>query len=164
MFGCDLGEHLHNSGHEGKFTATLGGISGLFHVRVTPILRFRCVKAAKWSFRLTSFAHIMAEWCSILLSVVSKSLKILLSCREAEPSFTALLSPAVPQVVRSCTEFIEKHGVVDGIYRLSGISSNIQKLRFWIPYSFKADLLQHSQSGVIVFVTCDHISSVIRSI
>lgn len=36
---------------------------------------------------------------------------------------------AVPQVVKSCTEFIEKHGVVDGIYRLSGISSNIQKLR-----------------------------------
>ncbi|CAN9510912.1 unnamed protein product [Ophioblennius macclurei] len=51
VFGCDLGEHLHNSGHE------------------------------------------------------------------------------IPQVVKSCAEFIEKHGVVDGIYRLSGISSNIQKLR-----------------------------------
>ncbi|XP_028825301.1 rho GTPase-activating protein 32 isoform X2 [Denticeps clupeoides] len=35
----------------------------------------------------------------------------------------------VPQVIRSCTEFIEKHGVVDGIYRLSGITSNIQRLR-----------------------------------
>uniref|UniRef100_A0A667ZHP5 Rho GTPase-activating protein 32 n=1 Tax=Myripristis murdjan TaxID=586833 RepID=A0A667ZHP5_9TELE len=35
----------------------------------------------------------------------------------------------VPQVLKSCTEFIEKHGVVDGIYRLSGIASNIQKLR-----------------------------------
>ncbi|XP_040287843.1 rho GTPase-activating protein 32 isoform X5 [Bufo bufo] len=35
----------------------------------------------------------------------------------------------VPQVLRSCTEFIEKHGIVDGIYRLSGIASNIQKLR-----------------------------------
>uniref|UniRef100_A0A8C4ZDB4 Rho GTPase activating protein 32a n=1 Tax=Gadus morhua TaxID=8049 RepID=A0A8C4ZDB4_GADMO len=35
----------------------------------------------------------------------------------------------VPKVVRSCAEFIEKNGVVDGIYRLSGISSNIQKLR-----------------------------------
>uniref|UniRef100_A0A3P8WB10 Rho GTPase activating protein 32a n=1 Tax=Cynoglossus semilaevis TaxID=244447 RepID=A0A3P8WB10_CYNSE len=34
-----------------------------------------------------------------------------------------------PQVVKSCAEFIEKNGVVDGIYRLSGISSNIQKLR-----------------------------------
>ncbi|KAM3601181.1 uncharacterized protein V6R79_008805 [Siganus canaliculatus] len=35
----------------------------------------------------------------------------------------------VPQVLKSCTEFIEKHGVVDGIYRLSGVASNIQKLR-----------------------------------
>ncbi|XP_051962485.1 rho GTPase-activating protein 32 [Xyrauchen texanus] len=35
----------------------------------------------------------------------------------------------VPQVIRSCTEFIERYGVVDGIYRLSGISSNIQRLR-----------------------------------
>ncbi|KAL4647478.1 rho GTPase-activating protein 32-like [Arapaima gigas] len=35
----------------------------------------------------------------------------------------------VPQVLKSCTEFIEKHGVVDGIYRLSGIASNIEKLR-----------------------------------
>ncbi|XP_063002171.1 rho GTPase-activating protein 30 isoform X2 [Elgaria multicarinata webbii] len=35
----------------------------------------------------------------------------------------------VPQVLKSCTEFVEYHGVVDGIYRLSGVSSNIQKLR-----------------------------------
>ncbi|KAM9299104.1 rho GTPase-activating protein 32 [Gastrophryne carolinensis] len=35
----------------------------------------------------------------------------------------------VPQVLRSCTDFIEKYGIVDGIYRLSGIASNIQKLR-----------------------------------
>ncbi|XP_043915575.1 rho GTPase-activating protein 30 isoform X2 [Protopterus annectens] len=35
----------------------------------------------------------------------------------------------VPQVLKSCTEFVEEHGVVDGIYRLSGISSNIQRLR-----------------------------------
>ncbi|PKK18411.1 Rho GTPase activating protein 30, partial [Columba livia] len=34
-----------------------------------------------------------------------------------------------PQVLRSCTEFVEQHGVVDGIYRLSGVSSNIQRLR-----------------------------------
>ncbi|XDV28367.1 hypothetical protein PO909_031694, partial [Leuciscus waleckii] len=34
-----------------------------------------------------------------------------------------------PQVLRSCGEFIEEHGVVDGIYRLSGVSSNTQKLR-----------------------------------
>ncbi|XP_040278840.1 rho GTPase-activating protein 31 [Bufo bufo] len=35
----------------------------------------------------------------------------------------------VPLVLKSCAEFIEKHGVVDGIYRLSGVTSNIQKLR-----------------------------------
>ncbi|KAL2084476.1 hypothetical protein ACEWY4_019994 [Coilia grayii] len=35
----------------------------------------------------------------------------------------------VPQVLTSCSEFIEKHGIVDGIYRHSGVSSNIQKLR-----------------------------------
>lgn len=35
----------------------------------------------------------------------------------------------VPQVLKSCTEFVEQHGIVDGIYRLSGISSNIQRLR-----------------------------------
>ncbi|XP_061462481.1 rho GTPase-activating protein 30 isoform X2 [Rhineura floridana] len=35
----------------------------------------------------------------------------------------------VPQVLKCCTEFVEQHGIVDGIYRLSGISSNIQKLR-----------------------------------
>ncbi|KAL0973246.1 hypothetical protein UPYG_G00200970 [Umbra pygmaea] len=35
----------------------------------------------------------------------------------------------VPLVIKCCTDFIERHGVVDGMYRLSGISSNIQKLR-----------------------------------
>uniref|UniRef100_A0A8C5BIW6 Rho-GAP domain-containing protein n=1 Tax=Gadus morhua TaxID=8049 RepID=A0A8C5BIW6_GADMO len=35
----------------------------------------------------------------------------------------------VPQVLVSCSEFLEQHGVVDGIYRHSGVSSNIQKLR-----------------------------------
>uniref|UniRef100_A0A3P9DE34 Rho-GAP domain-containing protein n=1 Tax=Maylandia zebra TaxID=106582 RepID=A0A3P9DE34_9CICH len=35
----------------------------------------------------------------------------------------------VPLVLRCCSEFVEHHGIVDGIYRLSGVSSNIQKLR-----------------------------------
>ncbi|XP_032631871.1 rho GTPase-activating protein 31 isoform X1 [Chelonoidis abingdonii] len=35
----------------------------------------------------------------------------------------------VPYVLRSCAKFIETHGIVDGIYRLSGVTSNIQKLR-----------------------------------
>ncbi|XP_074652867.1 uncharacterized protein LOC141907189 [Tubulanus polymorphus] len=35
----------------------------------------------------------------------------------------------VPLVLKCCTEIIEKHGIVDGIFRLSGVASNIQKLR-----------------------------------
>ncbi|KAL4229188.1 Rho GTPase-activating protein 32 [Mactra antiquata] len=35
----------------------------------------------------------------------------------------------VPLVLKSCADVIETHGLVDGIYRLSGITSNIQKLR-----------------------------------
>jgi Rho GTPase-activating protein 32 len=35
----------------------------------------------------------------------------------------------IPQVLKSCAEFIEQFGIVDGVYRLSGITSNIQKLR-----------------------------------
>ncbi|KAM6989816.1 uncharacterized protein LKV04_009409 [Tautogolabrus adspersus] len=38
-------------------------------------------------------------------------------------------SQEIPLVLRCCSEFVETHGVVDGIYRLSGVSSNIQKLR-----------------------------------
>ncbi|OCT69659.1 rho GTPase-activating protein 30 [Xenopus laevis] len=35
----------------------------------------------------------------------------------------------VPQVLRSCAEFVEEHGIVDGIYRLCGIASSVHKLR-----------------------------------
>ncbi|XP_065183591.1 rho GTPase-activating protein 32-like isoform X3 [Sycon ciliatum] len=35
----------------------------------------------------------------------------------------------VPLVVRDCTAFVEKHGVVVGIYRLNGINSNIHSLK-----------------------------------
>ncbi|XP_075398594.1 rho GTPase-activating protein 31 [Tenrec ecaudatus] len=35
----------------------------------------------------------------------------------------------VPYVLKSCAKFIETHGIVDGIYRLSGVTSNIQRLR-----------------------------------
>ncbi|XP_021375956.1 uncharacterized protein LOC110464834 isoform X2 [Mizuhopecten yessoensis] len=38
-------------------------------------------------------------------------------------------STDVPLVLKCCAEVIEQHGIVDGIYRLSGITSNIQKLR-----------------------------------
>ncbi|KAL1260648.1 hypothetical protein QQF64_008475 [Cirrhinus molitorella] len=50
----------------------------------------------------------------------------------------------VPQVIRSCTEFIERRGVVDGIYRLSGISSNIQKLRHEFDSEHVPDLTKDS--------------------
>uniref|UniRef100_A0A8C2IS01 Rho GTPase activating protein 32a n=1 Tax=Cyprinus carpio TaxID=7962 RepID=A0A8C2IS01_CYPCA len=50
----------------------------------------------------------------------------------------------VPQVIRNCTEFIERHGVVDGIYRLSGISSNIQKLRHEFDSEHVPDLTKDS--------------------
>nr|XP_039247774.1 rho GTPase-activating protein 32-like isoform X2 [Styela clava] len=35
----------------------------------------------------------------------------------------------VPVVVRDCTDFVEKYGIVDGIYRISGVSSHVQNLR-----------------------------------
>lgn len=35
----------------------------------------------------------------------------------------------VPKILSICTQFIEKHGIVDGIYRHTGLQSNIQKLR-----------------------------------
>ncbi|KAF6073915.1 Rho GTPase activating protein 30 [Phyllostomus discolor] len=46
----------------------------------------------------------------------------------------------VPQVLRSCAEFVEEYGVVDGIYRLSGVSSNIQRLRQEFEAERKPDL------------------------
>ncbi|XP_071957704.1 uncharacterized protein [Antedon mediterranea] len=38
-------------------------------------------------------------------------------------------SQDVPDLVKACTKFIEEYGVVDGIYRLSGVASNIHRLR-----------------------------------
>ncbi|KAI1285918.1 GTPase-activating protein CdGAPr [Halotydeus destructor] len=35
----------------------------------------------------------------------------------------------IPQVLKCCAEYIERRGLVDGIYRLSGVISNIQRLR-----------------------------------
>ena len=35
----------------------------------------------------------------------------------------------MPIVVESCAECIERFGMVDGIYRLSGIASNIRALK-----------------------------------
>ena len=35
----------------------------------------------------------------------------------------------VPDVVVRCARFVEEHGITDGIYRVSGIASNIKRLR-----------------------------------
>ncbi|XP_018333981.1 GTPase-activating protein CdGAPr isoform X2 [Agrilus planipennis] len=62
----------------------------------------------------------------------------------------------IPMVLKCCAEFIEKHGIVDGIYRLSGITSNIQKLRNTfdedrIPDLYTEDILQdiHSVASLL---------------
>ncbi|GLV36917.1 Cd GTPase activating protein-related [Carabus blaptoides fortunei] len=62
----------------------------------------------------------------------------------------------IPMVLKCCTEFIETHGIVDGIYRLSGVTSNIQKLRNAfdedrIPNLYTADILQdiHSVASLL---------------
>uniref|UniRef100_A0A3B3ZWW8 Rho-GAP domain-containing protein n=1 Tax=Periophthalmus magnuspinnatus TaxID=409849 RepID=A0A3B3ZWW8_9GOBI len=51
----------------------------------------------------------------------------------------------VPVVLRSCSEFVEGHGIVDGIYRLSGVSSNIQKLR--------SNKVTQPQYNIIYYIT-----------
>ena len=35
----------------------------------------------------------------------------------------------MPRLLSICAEFIEKNGIVDGIYRHTGLQSNIQRLR-----------------------------------
>ncbi|XP_049824860.1 GTPase-activating protein CdGAPr isoform X4 [Aethina tumida] len=62
----------------------------------------------------------------------------------------------IPTVLRCCAEFIEQNGIVDGIYRLSGVTSNIQKLRNAfdedrIPNLHTEDILQdiHSVASLL---------------
>uniref|UniRef100_A0A667XZU0 Rho-GAP domain-containing protein n=1 Tax=Myripristis murdjan TaxID=586833 RepID=A0A667XZU0_9TELE len=51
---------------------------------------------------------------------------------------TPYLLTSVPQVLQKCAEFIEQHGIVDGIYRLSGVTSNIQRLRYLVQSELQA--------------------------
>lgn len=44
--------------------------------------------------------------------------------------FDVYLTVLVPLVLQKCAATVEKHGVVTGIYRQSGVQSNIQRLRF----------------------------------
>ncbi|GJQ85985.1 hypothetical protein Trydic_g21829 [Trypoxylus dichotomus] len=62
----------------------------------------------------------------------------------------------IPTVLKCCAEFIEQNGIVDGIYRLSGVTSNIQKLRNAfdedrIPNLYTEEILQdiHSVASLL---------------
>ena len=62
---------------------------------------------------------------------------LLASCRlslNPKDTIYALLSEKisflVPKILAACTEFIEKESLVDGVYRISGIASNIKRLRY----------------------------------
>eukprot|EP00116_Pleurobrachia_bachei_P001699 sb/3461961/ len=46
----------------------------------------------------------------------------------------------VPLIVEVCCKTLEAHGVVEGIYRKSGINSNIQKLRLFLSLSLSLSL------------------------
>jgi len=46
----------------------------------------------------------------------------------------------VPTVVSDCTRFVEKHGVVDGIYRISGVASHIRFLKYEFDCDRRPDL------------------------
>lgn len=46
----------------------------------------------------------------------------------------------IPLILKRCSEFIENHGIVDGIYRLSGVKSNIQRLKHAFDQGREPDL------------------------
>lgn len=48
---------------------------------------------------------------------------------------------AIPHIVKSCTRFIEKYGIIFGIYRLSGMRVNIHKLRQDFDQDPKIDMI-----------------------
>ena len=58
----------------------------------------------------------------------------------------------VPAVVSVCSQFIESHGLLDGIYRLSGISSNISRLREQFDAGVVPDLW--GEPGVMADIHC----------
>ena len=65
---------------------------------------------------------------------------------------------SVPPVVSLCCDFIESHGVVDGVYRLSGISSNIQRLK----KSFDCDSLPDLAKDRQVLQDIHSVSSLVK--
>jgi len=64
----------------------------------------------------------------------------------------------VPKVLRHCSTFIEARGIVDGIYRLSGISSNIQRLRV----AFDEDRLPDLFEDRLVLQDIHSVSSLLK--
>jgi len=64
----------------------------------------------------------------------------------------------VPKVLRHCSSFIEARGIVDGIYRLSGISSNIQRLRV----AFDEDRLPDLFEDRLVLQDIHSVSSLLK--
>lgn len=50
---------------------------------------------------------------------------------------------SIPHIVKSCTRFIEKHGIIFGIYRLSGMRINIHKLRQDFDKNPKISMIDH---------------------
>ncbi|XP_076800556.1 uncharacterized protein LOC143445380 [Clavelina lepadiformis] len=51
----------------------------------------------------------------------------------------------IPSVVSDCTKFVEQHGVVDGIYRISGVASHIRHLR----YEFDSDRRPNLEKDIV---------------
>ncbi|XP_033641112.1 rho GTPase-activating protein 32-like isoform X4 [Asterias rubens] len=60
----------------------------------------------------------------------------------------------VPSIIQACTEFIESNGVVDGIYRLSGVSSTVQWLRDEFDSEKVPDLMQYDKDIHCVSSVC----------
>ena len=64
-----------------------------------------------------------------------------------------LISFSVPECLTRCTRFVEEHGTVDGIYRISGIASNIKKLRNLFETQMVPQAL-HKEDWIIQDIHC----------
>ncbi|KAH8023235.1 hypothetical protein HPB51_011678 [Rhipicephalus microplus] len=60
----------------------------------------------------------------------------------------------LPLVLSSCAKFIEQFGIVDGIYRLSGVTSNIQRLRVTFDEDRVPDLNEEEIHKVLTTTLC----------
>ena len=59
----------------------------------------------------------------------------------------------VPQVLRICTQFIEEFGIINGIYRASGISSNIQRIKLVLVVQYLIISITNCDFSPIIFVS-----------